>query len=656
MQKTAPEQHGRVCILAVLLLVCGCTQSEFGNEIPNQAPETLLSSAPPHAGITSFSVDISWFGNDSDGQVVGYYFAWEDTTRWQWTTGTGSTFAVTADSCVPSSDDWSHYASFHTFWIKAVDDGGMHDPTPAHRSFTAETVAPQTTITRGPCDRNYCSATGSNILFEWTSFDPDEGTVDSFYYKINPGGIMLAVDSTWSRVGADCTHVVFSGVARMLPETGRHNSFAVVGKDNAGAMEQILVPGQNWCCFDPVLIRSAEITIHGGVLGTRKNRVNGGPYYVGRVAEIFLGVPISFQWEADASEYGARVAGYRYALEDSTVWTRWYSGSTQYPENGGTFLPELGNHVLYVQSIDELGEVSVCLFKFTVEAGPNTGDTYALLLVDDSQASGIPHSFGSWEGHNADETEARFLDHILSGYPFTEWDCLVHELDAPPVSLAGRHRTIIWYVDFYDEEGSCLRELFHRGNRYLDAYVKVGGNVIMIGQVPGLSLDPDCRGRPNYPFLYREEICRPDQNIPISYTAFGIRELFIVGHDAFRGAISAIPGVYPDLPFGDTWPYFTETDTTYLWEVEVLESDNINPYVNARALYMFDYFVPPGLDSTQVMQGDCAALIVDSSGDPDLGSTAYFGWPLIWCDWDSVRVMMRTFLSEVCGEMPASKE
>jgi hypothetical protein len=640
------------CTLAVLVLLCGCPRSEFGTEIPNQPPETLLASAPPHAAVTSFSIDMTWYGEDPDGEVIGYYFAWEDTSQWHWTTGTDSTFAVSADSCVPSSDSWSHYAKLHTFWIKAVDDEGAHDPSPAHRTFTAETVAPLTTITRGPCDRNHCSATGSNILFEWTGFDPDEGTIDSFYYKINPGGLLHTVDSTWARVGADCTYVIYSGVARLFPVTGRYNSFAVVAKDNAGAMEQVLVSGQNWCCYDPVLIPSAKITIEGGVLGTRKNRVSGGPYHMGRVAEVFRGVEISFQWEADASEYGAEIAGYRYAVEDTTAWSSWYVDSTRYPPEGGTFLPELGNHVLYVQSMDELGAVSLCYFKFNVEAGPTIGETHPILLVDDSQASGVPFSFGSWEDYNADETETRFFDHILSGYSFLEWDCLVHERDVPLISLVGRHRTVIWYVDYYDEEGSCLQDLFLKGSRYLDSYVKVGGNLIIAGQMPAMGLDRDCRGWTSYPFLYREEICMEGQLIPISYSAFGIMELFAVGQDAFRGATSAVPDEYPNLPLGDLWPYFTETDSSYLWEVEVFEPDAVNPNVNATPLYKFDYFVAPNQDSAAVIQGEYCAMIVDNSDNPDLGSAAYFGWPLMWSEWDSVRTTMRRVLTDLCGEQP----
>ena len=46
------------------------------------------------------------------------------------------------------------------------------------------------------------------------------------------------------------------------------------------------------------------------------------------------------------------------------------------------------------------------------------------------------------------------------------------------------------------------------------------------------------------------------------------------------------------------------------------------------------------------------SLIVDNRDDPTTGSTAYFGWAPIWCDWDSVAAFMEKFLTEVCGESP----
>jgi hypothetical protein len=355
-------------------------------------------------------------------------------------------------------------------------------------------------------------------------------------------------------------------------------------------------------------------------------------------------------WEADASDWGADIIGYRYAYDDTTVWSEWDLESTEFPPDGGTFVPTLGHHTLYVQAKDDQWTVGLCRFQFYVATGPATPPSDPILLVDDSQFSGLPNSVGDWQAHLADDVEAEFFGRILAGYDYDEWDCLAQGREPPPVDLVGQYRNVVWYVDDYDEMGSQLWELFHWGTRYLDSYVRVGGNLILIGQRPAESLDPDCRGYHTYPFRYDPLYCYGCQPIPISYTAFGLKDLFCAGDEVFAGGISLLPGNYPDLPLGDTWPFFTETDSIYLWDVEAFDPDGINPEINAIPTYDFNY--APGTPPEQ-MAGEHCALMVDNSADPTTGSTAYFGWCLIWCDWDSVAAFMETFLTDVCDEPPS---
>ncbi len=637
-------------MILVLFALSGCSEEKLGSEIANQPPETIVSNAPPAGTLASYRVEINWYGIDDDGEILCYFYAWDDTSTWTHTTSGGSTFVLSADGCVACDHTDTQYLEPHTFWIKAMDDRGTHDPTPAHRTFTAETTAPITTIIRGPCDRNYCSPTGRDVFIEWVGNDPDGGVVDSFYYRMNPGPLTSMVDSSWARVPADCTYVLYDDIERLYLSTGRYNTFAVVAKDHAGAMERVLEHGRNWCCFDPIRDETPKITIWGGILGDRNNRADGGPLSEAKVGEVFLGVEVSFRWEADASRYGSRIAGYRYAFDDTTQWPQWYAESTRYPTEGEVFLPTVGNHSLYVQAIDTIGGVSVCCFRFHVEPGPAVGETYPILLVDDSKFSGHPNSVGDWAAHDADAVEAEFFRRILKGYSVAEWDCLDQIRKPPPVSLVGRHRTVIWYTDDYDDEQSELYEMFHGGTRYLDPYVKVGGNLIVFGVNPAKALDKDCRGAANYPFQYDERFCTWGPPVPISYWALGLSTLFVVHQDSFRGAASRFPDTYPNLPISRPWPHISGTDTLFLWAVEAFNPDGINPNVNAIPIYDFDYFIPEGLDPDAVQKGQNCALIVDNSGNSGVGSTAYFGWPLIWCDWDSVAVMMEKILTDVFDE------
>jgi|GEM_PF-6776576 len=515
------------------------------------------------------------------------------------------------------------------------------------------TEPPITTITRGPCPSGSCGLTGTSVRFAWTHYSPHGAPVDSVFYKLDVGTVESEVDPSWTRVPAECTYVSFTDVERLYPISGAYNSFAVVAQDVYGLREQTLEAGRNWCCFDPVPGLSAEVEIDGGILGTRNNKVTGGPTHPDAVSEVFRGVEIAFSWTADASAYGATIVAYRYALEDTTHWSPWYVGGTRYPDDGSSFVPTAGNHAIYVQALDDAGTVSLCYLKYYVEPGPTTGLTMPVLVVDDSQFSGLAAAAGGWIPGEADAVESEFFEGILEGYDYLEWDCLSRQA-APPVSLVGRCRTVIWYVDDCDGSGeNALSEVF-RGTRYLDSYVQVGGNLILFGTIPAVYLDPDCRSVSHYPFRY-DSPCVPGQPVPISYTAFGLSELTFVPEHVFGGARSQFPAQYPNLPLGETWPFFgypAPDDSSYLWEVEAFDPGDVNTAVHAIPTYDFRYLVAAGQDSQAVMQGQHCALIVDNAADPATGSTAYFGWALVWCEWDSVAAFMREFLTTACGESP----
>jgi hypothetical protein len=374
MSRTSP-----ILLIALLTLLPGCfpgcdddddgTGEPSGPTVPNETPETVLANAPPQGDTTSFHVEMEWYGTDPDGEVVGYYFAWEDTSAWTYTTSAGSTFAVCATSCVQCDHTDTLFFDYHAFWIKAVDDRGGHDPTPAFRDFTARSTAPLTTIVRGPCEEGTCAITSSNVLFEWESYDPDGGVVDSFFYKLNVGGIESVVDSTWNRVGSDCTYVRFTDVRNTFPETGRFPNFAVVAKDNAGTTERVLEPVRNWCCFEPMpCCCPPRITIYSNVMGERNNSVPSGPAYQGTVGEVSYGTPVRFWWAAAEDDF-CELLGYRHAMDDTTVWSPWDLTNTEYPAGGGTFLPEVGSHTLYVQALFSGGIPMLCYFKYEVAAG-----------------------------------------------------------------------------------------------------------------------------------------------------------------------------------------------------------------------------------------------------------------------------------------------
>jgi hypothetical protein len=167
----------RFIALTLLLLLgtaVGCsTESDLGGvRIPNNRPETTLTGQPPSLLEAGFVCEFNWTGYDVDGEVVGYQWkisnngndgiSPRDTMTvdpisgavvnpWRYTTANDSVFYVLADQLGLPGDVPEDPRSFrtHTLFIRAVDNKGSIDPSPAHVSFTATTLLPTCTATWG---------------------------------------------------------------------------------------------------------------------------------------------------------------------------------------------------------------------------------------------------------------------------------------------------------------------------------------------------------------------------------------------------------------------------------------------------------------------------------------------------------------------------
>jgi hypothetical protein len=117
---------------------------------------------------------MNWFGWDPDGEVTHFLTMW-DTLGWEYTTATDSVFVVSTDDTTGGQDQSYGY---HTFAVKAVDDRGAEDPTPASVSFTAENIFPDTELIETPGN-----ITWPFVTFEWEGSDPD-GEVAGFGYRL----------------------------------------------------------------------------------------------------------------------------------------------------------------------------------------------------------------------------------------------------------------------------------------------------------------------------------------------------------------------------------------------------------------------------------------------------------------------------------------
>ena len=160
-------RDARLIVLTVLLfgpvlissVFIGCAPSEDlgGVAVLNNLPETRITGTPPTLDRTDIFARFRWTGHDLDGDIVG--FQWKMSTNgedgisvrdtltfdpatgdiinpWHFTTCMDTTFVVTAESADFADDadipfEFRHFYQHHTLFLRAMDDQGAVDPSPA---------------------------------------------------------------------------------------------------------------------------------------------------------------------------------------------------------------------------------------------------------------------------------------------------------------------------------------------------------------------------------------------------------------------------------------------------------------------------------------------------------------------------------------------
>jgi predicted small lipoprotein YifL len=147
---------GVLAILAVTLaagaLLAGCGVK--GTLVPNLPPETVVFVSGP-VDTLNHVVHLRWFGSDPDGSVSRFDFRWVypagqgpagyDSSLWIPTTRTDSTFTLYAPTGY----------TMPTFVVRAVDNQGLPDPTPARETFQFKNQPPVVHLTNLPLPRTF---------------------------------------------------------------------------------------------------------------------------------------------------------------------------------------------------------------------------------------------------------------------------------------------------------------------------------------------------------------------------------------------------------------------------------------------------------------------------------------------------------------------
>ncbi|MCC6651345.1 MAG: hypothetical protein IT348_09385 [Candidatus Eisenbacteria bacterium] len=487
----------------VLASLSGCGKGSYmGLALPNTRPTAEITQWPTSTTDPSqYAYEFSWAGTDPDGRVVAFRYAVDPPrepnrdTLWVHTTENRRVFTFAVDSvAVPGQTVARRY---HTLVIEAIDNAGAYSP-PVDVSFTASTVAPVVSIT-SPVP----SALGSKLVaptveIRWNGRDPDGAGARlpvvyrwrMFSESSTPSATVIAAHpdtvrtlfapefAGWDSLPGTATSV---RIANLTPR--QRYLFVIVAFDAAGAMSNTFALNQN------ILDLYVDVV---AAIGPRLTLFNDYFFYqypsggwfsdpTSFIAQEFpAGIPIPLSWAAAPAAGGARIEGYRWAVDlaslddetprtnESTDLSHW----SQFTTGTSVTLPAFEDagttpHYFYLQATDDIGYTSLAVVQFTVRRPTFERD---LLIINDTgfpvdrllAAGCVDRPRLAWP--NAAELDS-FLyavggkpwkcypagtlstPGLFAGYSFDTLSTRVIPQSALTLGLLDSYRNVIWMTD-----------------------------------------------------------------------------------------------------------------------------------------------------------------------------------------------------------------
>ena len=205
-------------VLLILPFSFSC-DDPISEKVENMPPQTYLSIFPDSTiAPGSTLITIRWWGDDPDGFITGFRVSF-DSVDWGYTTNNDSTFALS----INGSD------STFRFFVSAVDDHGLIDPTPATNLYPVVNSAPVVTFEAGTelPDTSFTIAS-----FKWIGTDPDgDENIASYLWSLND-------TVNFRRVPASITLLTLNSDSGIIANAS--NVFYLRAEDEAGALSPIV--------------------------------------------------------------------------------------------------------------------------------------------------------------------------------------------------------------------------------------------------------------------------------------------------------------------------------------------------------------------------------------------------------------------------------
>ena len=158
-----------LAVIGAVLAGCGLS----GQFKPNQAPETTLY-VQGEVDTVAHIAHLHWFGSDTDGDVVGYEIRLLNPVS---PAETAWVYTLRADSIINIQAPQGFTAP--VFQVRAVDNEGFRDPTPASEDFQFRNIAPTVQMTDKPA---FTDTTFASVTVTWVAGDLDGDVSRAKYY------------------------------------------------------------------------------------------------------------------------------------------------------------------------------------------------------------------------------------------------------------------------------------------------------------------------------------------------------------------------------------------------------------------------------------------------------------------------------------------
>ncbi len=498
-----------LCWLAAFA-VSGCQHgTPTGLEPRNEPPHVEITSSPVANSTSFYSVPIYWRAWDDDGRVMYSEYA-VDTQDTVWTRTSQFSASLVFSATGANQTEW------HTFYLRAVDDRGMHSPV-VELSFNARTIAPQSralfpvAVAQGNGYNSLVSG-GPALLIRWSGTDADGVTrktpVGYRFARLripnsligNPAGAAKLLDdpsTQWQYLPSptDTMEVSYRDLVSG-DQAVQYWVFAWRAVDEAGAVEPAYVAGRNLFFYGAYISRQGPaLTVNSVNLGTFEWAG------VGRdSAQYVFDHQLNLTWTADAGITGAVIAGYRWGVDVVDIGNKndpgWATGFTRslLGINGLVFRDRTAAiHDIVIQVQDSNGAITTGVLRLTLAAFTGEKDILWVDDVNDIRAAGIQPSDDEHRRHSlgALRLAMNTLGRSTAIDSFTtmpvSYDPLYHV--APPLADMCRYKFVVWEVGipgsspgvaFTDFVATRIGQARIRPNP-LSSYLDAGGSMVIMG-------------------------------------------------------------------------------------------------------------------------------------------------------------------------------